>query len=99
MPSSRLWRERQSPGPGLSGCFQNQALWSERLRRNREVAPRSFGRRLRLRQGRTKPLPQKARPTNQASDSAQTYVLADDLVVKGYYSLAAGTVSHQEATE
>ena len=37
--------------------------------------------------------------TNQASDSAQTYVLADDLVVKGYYSLAAGTVSHQEATE
>jgi predicted N-acetyltransferase YhbS len=37
--------------------------------------------------------------TNQASDSAQTYVLADDLVVKGYYSLAAGTVSHQEAME
>lgn len=36
---------------------------------------------------------------NQAADSAQTYVLADDLVVKGYYSLAAGTVSHQEATE
>lgn len=37
--------------------------------------------------------------TNQASDSAQTYVLADGLVVKGYYSLAAGTVSHEEATE
>lgn len=37
--------------------------------------------------------------TNQASDSAQTYVLADDLVVKGYYSLTAGTVSHQAATE
>jgi GNAT superfamily N-acetyltransferase len=37
--------------------------------------------------------------TNQASDSAQTYVLAEGLVVKGYYSLAAGTVSHEEATE
>lgn len=37
--------------------------------------------------------------TNQASDSAQTYVLADGLIVKGYYSLAAGTVSHEEATE
>ena len=37
--------------------------------------------------------------TNQASDSAQTYVLADGLAVKGYYSLAAGTVSHEEATE
>jgi len=37
--------------------------------------------------------------TNQASDSAQPYVLADDLAVKGYYSLAAGTVSHEEATE
>jgi len=37
--------------------------------------------------------------TNQASDSAQTYVLADGLAVKGYYSLAAGTVSPEEATE
>lgn len=37
--------------------------------------------------------------TNQASDSAQTYVLADGPVVTGYYSLAAGTVSHEEATE
>jgi len=37
--------------------------------------------------------------TNQASDSAQTYVLAEGLIVKGYYSLAAGTVSHEEATE
>lgn len=36
--------------------------------------------------------------TNQASDSAQTYVLADGVTVKGYYSLAAGTVSHEEAT-
>jgi GNAT superfamily N-acetyltransferase len=35
----------------------------------------------------------------QASDSAQTYVQADGLVVKGYYSLAAGTVSHEEATD
>ena len=37
--------------------------------------------------------------TNQASDSAQNYVLAEGFVVKGYYSLAAGTVSHEEATE
>ncbi len=37
--------------------------------------------------------------TNQASDSAQTYVLADGLAVKGYYSLAAGTVTHEEATD
>jgi len=37
--------------------------------------------------------------TNQASDSAQTYVLAEGPVVKGYYSLAAGTVYHEEATE
>ncbi|MGH8336344.1 MAG: GNAT family N-acetyltransferase [Gammaproteobacteria bacterium] len=36
---------------------------------------------------------------NQSSDSAQTYVLADGLAVKGYYSLAAGTVAHEEATE
>ena len=36
---------------------------------------------------------------NQSSDSAQTYVLADGLIVKGYYSLAAGTVTHDEATE
>jgi len=37
--------------------------------------------------------------TNQASDGAQTYVLADGLTVRGYYSLAAGTVSHEGATE
>lgn len=37
--------------------------------------------------------------TNHASDSAQTYVLADGLVVKGYYSLTAATVAHAEATE
>ena len=37
--------------------------------------------------------------TNQASDSAQTYVLADGLLVKGYYSLTAATVSHEGATE
>jgi GNAT superfamily N-acetyltransferase len=37
--------------------------------------------------------------SNQASNSAQTYVLADGLVVKGYYSLAAGTITHEEATE
>ena len=37
--------------------------------------------------------------TNQASDSAQTYVVSDGVAVKGYYSLAAGTVSHEQATE
>jgi GNAT superfamily N-acetyltransferase len=35
----------------------------------------------------------------QQANSAQTYVLAKDLVVNGYYSLAAGSVSHDEATE
>jgi GNAT superfamily N-acetyltransferase len=36
---------------------------------------------------------------NQQAHSAQTYVLAKDLVVLAYYSLAAGSVSHEEATE
>lgn len=36
---------------------------------------------------------------NQQAHSAQTYVLAKDLVVRGYYSLAAGSVSHDDATE
>jgi GNAT superfamily N-acetyltransferase len=36
---------------------------------------------------------------NQQSHSAQTYVLAKNLVVRGYYSLAAGSVTHDEATE
>ena len=36
---------------------------------------------------------------NQQANSAQTYVLAKDLAVYGYYSLAAGSVSHEEATE
>ena len=36
---------------------------------------------------------------NQSSGSAQTYVLADGLVVTGYYSLAAGTVTHDQATD
>lgn len=35
----------------------------------------------------------------QQSHSAQTYVLAKDLRVLGYYSLAAGSVTHDEATE
>lgn len=35
---------------------------------------------------------------NQQSGSAQTYVLAKDLLVSGYYSLAAGSVTHDEAT-
>jgi len=36
---------------------------------------------------------------NQQAHSAQTYVLAGDLRVLGYYSLAAGSVSHEEATQ
>lgn len=36
---------------------------------------------------------------NQQAHSAQTYVLAKDLRVLGYYSLAAGAVTHDEATE
>ena len=36
---------------------------------------------------------------NQQAHSAQTYVLASDLRVLGYYSLAAGSVSHEEATQ
>jgi hypothetical protein len=37
--------------------------------------------------------------SNQQAHSAQTYVLAKDLRVLGYYSLAAGSVTHDEATE
>ena len=36
---------------------------------------------------------------NQQAHSAQTYVLAKDLRVLGYYSLAAASVSHDEATQ
>ena len=36
---------------------------------------------------------------NQQAHSAQTYVLAKDLRVLGYYSLAAGSVTHDAATE
>jgi GNAT superfamily N-acetyltransferase len=36
---------------------------------------------------------------NQQSNSAQTYVLVKDLVVVGYYSLAASSISHDQATE
>jgi GNAT superfamily N-acetyltransferase len=36
---------------------------------------------------------------NQQAHSAQTYVLAKDLRVLGYYSLAAGSVSHDEAPD
>ena len=36
---------------------------------------------------------------NQQANSAQTYVLARELVVSGYYSLAAGAITHEEATE
>lgn len=36
---------------------------------------------------------------NQQAHSAQTYVLAKDLRVLGYYSLAAASVSHDEAPE
>jgi GNAT superfamily N-acetyltransferase len=36
---------------------------------------------------------------NQQAHSAQTYALAKNLNVLGYYSLAAGSISHDEATE
>ncbi len=36
---------------------------------------------------------------NQQSHSAQTYVLAREMRVLGYYSLAAGAVAHDEAPE
>jgi GNAT superfamily N-acetyltransferase len=35
----------------------------------------------------------------QQAHSAQTYVLAKELAVVGYYSLAAGSVTHAEATD
>ncbi|MCK6370183.1 MAG: GNAT family N-acetyltransferase [Gammaproteobacteria bacterium] len=35
---------------------------------------------------------------SQQSSSAQTYVLADSGVVRGYYSLAAGAVTHESAS-
>jgi GNAT superfamily N-acetyltransferase len=37
--------------------------------------------------------------SNQQAQSAQTYVLARELAVLGYYTLAAGSVSHKEATD
>ena len=37
--------------------------------------------------------------SNQQAHSTQTYVLAKELTVFGYYSLAAGSVSHDQATE
>lgn len=36
---------------------------------------------------------------SQQAHSAQTYVLAKEFMVYGYYSLAAGSVTHGEATE
>ena len=36
---------------------------------------------------------------NRQAQSAQTYVLAKDLHVLGYYSLAAACVSHDKATQ
>ena len=36
---------------------------------------------------------------SQQAHSAQTYVLVKDLRVLGYYSLAAGSVTHEDATE
>jgi len=35
---------------------------------------------------------------NQQANSAQTYVLARELAVFGYYSLAAGSITHEDAT-
>jgi GNAT superfamily N-acetyltransferase len=37
--------------------------------------------------------------SNQQANSAQTYVLAKELRVLGYYSLAAGSIVHDQATE
>lgn len=37
--------------------------------------------------------------TNQQANSAQTYVAARELVVIGYYSLAAGAVTYEGASE
>jgi GNAT superfamily N-acetyltransferase len=37
--------------------------------------------------------------SNQQAHSAQTYVLAKDLAVAGYYSLAAGAITHDAAPE
>lgn len=37
--------------------------------------------------------------SNQQAHSTQTYVLAKALTVFGYYSLAAGSVGHDQATE
>jgi GNAT superfamily N-acetyltransferase len=37
--------------------------------------------------------------SNQQAHSTQTYVLAKELTVFGYYSLAAGSVGHDQATE
>ncbi len=36
---------------------------------------------------------------NQQANSAQTYVLARNCVVSGYYSLTAGAITHEAATE
>jgi GNAT superfamily N-acetyltransferase len=36
---------------------------------------------------------------SQQAHSAQTYVLVKEFMVYGYYSLAAGSVAHSEATE
>jgi hypothetical protein len=37
--------------------------------------------------------------SSQQGQSAQTYVLAKDSAVLGFYSLAAGAVTHDEATD
>ena len=37
--------------------------------------------------------------SSQQANSAQTYVLAKELAVVGYYSLAAGSVTYEDATE
>jgi GNAT superfamily N-acetyltransferase len=37
--------------------------------------------------------------SNLKANSAQTYVLCQDVAVVGYYSLAVGSVTHEEATE
>ena len=36
---------------------------------------------------------------NQQAQSTQTYVVAKELLVRGYYSLSAGSITHEQATE
>src|SRR5205807_9828580 len=47
---------RRNPARASKSFSKRLAFWSERLRRDREAAPRAPARQLRLRQGRSEPL-------------------------------------------